>query len=221
MPFSEPVADGPIIQCANLRAFKAGITTNKIFTFVEDFRKKDFETPIILMGYANPVYSYGIEKFVSAAQKSGVDGMIVADLPPEEDSELRAAAGAKGIDVIHLITPTTDAARLQVILKGAGGFLYYVSVAGTTGGKQAVAESVRRAVETIRPHSELPIAVGFGISTTEQAREIAKTADAAIVASAIIDRLAANLDEKGAAKRVLVKDVLGFVETLARATHGE
>jgi len=219
MPFSDPVADGPAIERANLRAFKAGIKMRKIFDFVAEFRKKDNETPIVLMGYANPLYTYSLEKFVADAKKAGIDGMIVADLPPEEDSELRAAAKAQGIDIIRLVTPTTDAKRLQTILKGAGGFLYYVSVAGTTGSKQAVAKSVRRAIETIRSHSELPVAVGFGISTPEQAREIAKTSDAVIVGSAIVNRIAANLDKQGKAKAGLVKDVLGFVGTLAQATH--
>ncbi len=220
MPFSDPVADGPIIERGNLRAFKAGIRTKKIFAFVEEFRKKDNETPVVLMGYANPVYSCGVEKFAAAAKKAGVDGMIIADLPPEEDSDLRAAAKAQGLDVIRLITPTTDEKRLQTVLMGAGGFLYYVSVAGTTGSKQALTASVKRAVEAIRPKSKLPVAVGFGISTPDAAREIAKTADAVIVGSAIVNRIAANLDAKGNAKRGLVEDVLGFVGTLAKAAHG-
>jgi tryptophan synthase alpha chain len=219
VPFSDPVADGPSIERGNLRAFKAGITLAKIFGLVTDFRKKDSETPIVLMGYANPVYSYGLEKYTAAAKKAGVDGLIVADLPPEEDSDLRAAAKAQGIDVIHFITPTTDVKRLDKILPGAGGFLYYVSVAGTTGSKQAVAASVRRAIEMIRPHSKMPVAVGFGISTPAAARAIAETSDAVIVGSAIVDRIAANLDAKGKTKPGLVKDVLGFVETLAKATH--
>ncbi|MDR3423515.1 MAG: tryptophan synthase subunit alpha [Alphaproteobacteria bacterium] len=219
MPFSDPMADGPIIEQADLRAFAAGINMALILDSVVRFRKQDNDTPIILMGYANPVYSYGIEKFVSAAKKAGVDGLIIADLPPEEDSELRKAAQAQGLDIIRLITPTTDAKRLPVVLKDAGGFLYYVAVTGTTGGKQAVTEPVRRAIEAIRPHTNLPVAVGFGISTPEQAQSIAKISDAVIVASAIINRIASNLDAQGKAKPGLVKDALGFVETLAQATH--
>ena len=237
MPFSDPMADGPAIERANLRAFAAGITLRKILKLVADFRQKDAATPIILMGYANPIYAYGIEKFVADAKGAGVDGLIVADLPPEEDAELRGPAQRQGIDMIRLVTPTTDEKRLAVILNGAGavavaplgaeqsrpqkatGFLYYVSVTGITGSKQASADPVRRAVGNIRPHTLLPVAVGFGISTPEQARGIAACADAVVVGSAIVNRIASNLDEKNKAKAGLVKDVLAFVETLAKATH--
>ncbi len=219
MPFSDPVADGPAIECANLRAFAAGITMVKILALVASFREQDEETPIILMGYANPIYAYGLEKFTRDAKKAGVDGLIIADLPPEEDSELRKLAQEQDIDIIRLVTPTTDAERLPTILNGASGFLYYVSVAGITGSKQASVAPVRRAIEAIRPHSSLPVGVGFGISTPEQARDIAQTADAVIVGSAIVKRIETNLDAQGRAKACLVNDVLAFIETLAQATH--
>ena len=219
MPFSDPVADGPTVERASLRAFAAGINMHKILDMVAGFRRKDQETPIILMGYANPVYAYGIEKFVQDAQKAGVDGLIIADLPPEEDSELRLAAGRHSIAVIRLVTPTTDAARLSVILNGAGGFLYCVSVNGITGDKKADITLVRRAVAAVRTQTNLPVVVGFGIATPDQAYEIAPAADAVVVGSAIINRIVANLDAKNKAKPGLVKDVLAFVETLAKATH--
>jgi tryptophan synthase alpha chain len=219
MPFSDPVADGPAIEKANLRAFVAGITMQKILGIVANFRKTDKETPVILMGYANPVYAYGLEKFVGDAHDAGVDGLIIADLPPEEDAELRSFAVKKDMDVIRLLTPTTDEKRLPVVLNGASGFLYYVSVAGITGTKQAGTDSVRRAVDFIRANSKLPVGVGFGIATPEQAQEIAKHADAVIVGSAIVNRIAANLDDMNKPKSGLVENVLGFIESLAQATH--
>lgn len=219
MPFSDPMADGPAIEKANLRAFAAGISLIKILKLVTDFRKTDGDTPIILMGYANPIYGYGIQKFVSDAKAAGVDGLIIADLPPEEDRELREAAAKQNIDIIRLVTPTTDSKRLTIILNGASGFLYYVSVTGITGSKQAVAEPVREAVEAIRRQSQLPVAVGFGISTPDMARDIAAVADAAVVGSAIVNRIASNLGADNKAKGQLITDVLGFVATLAEATH--
>lgn len=219
MPFSDPVADGPAIECGNLRAFKAGITMRKILALVTDFRQKDADTPVILMGYANPVYSYGLEAFAHDAVAAGVDGLIVADLPHEEDADLRAAAQRQGLDIIRLIAPTTPLERLPTILTGVGGFAYYVSIAGTTGTKEAQTDPVRRAVEALRPHTQLPIGVGFGITTPEQAHAIAQVCDAVIVGSAIVKRIAANLDAQGHANPSLVNDVLGFIETLAQATH--
>ena len=219
MPFSDPMADGPAIERANLRAFAAGIKLSKILSLVGDFRKNDNETPIILMGYANPIYAYGIDKFTLDAKNAGVDGLIIADLPPEEDTELHAAAQKNGIDIVRLVTPTTDEKRLTRILDGASGFLYYVSVTGVTGNKQASAAPVRTAVASIRPHSTLPVAVGFGISTPEQAKEIAACADAVVVGSAIVNRIASYLDPENKPKVGLVNDVLGFVETLANAAH--
>jgi tryptophan synthase alpha chain len=219
MPFSDPMADGPAIERANNRAFAGGITLGKILGCVAAFRKQDSEIPIILMGYANPVYSYGIEKFVADAKQAGVDGLIIADLPPEEDRELRKPAAMQNIDIIRLVTPTTDAKRLATILDGANGFLYYVSVTGVTGSKQASTEPVRRAVADIRKQSALPVAVGFGITTPEQAGEIAGVADAVVVGSAIVNRIASNLDAQNKAKPGLVKDVLDFVAALAKAAH--
>ena len=174
------------------------------------------------MGYANPIYSYGIEKFVSDAAQAGVDGLIIADLPPEEDAELREPAAKQNIDIVRLVTPTTDAKRLTTVLNGAGGWLlYYVSVTGVTGGKQARVEPVRHAVEAIRQQSNLPVIVGFGISTPEMAQEIATAAEGVVVGSAVVNRIAANLDAQNKAKPGLVKDVLAFVETLAEAVHKE
>ena len=219
MPFSDPVADGPAIERANLRAFAAGIKLHKILTLVGEFRQKDRETPIILMGYANPIYAYGIEKFTKDAQRAGVDGLIIADLPPEEDHELRSAAQKHGIDIVRLTTPTTDEKRLARILDGASGFLYYVSVTGVTGNKQASANPVQNAVNNIRPHTALPVTVGFGISTPEQVQAIAACADGVVVGSAIVNRITSNLDAQNTAKAGLVNDVLGFVETLANAAH--
>jgi tryptophan synthase alpha chain len=219
MPFSDPMADGPAIERANLRAFAAGIKMDKTLHLVADFRKQDKETPIILMGYTNPIYAYSLEKFMVAASAAGVDGLILPDLPPEEDTELRLAAQNHNIDLVRLVAPTTDEQRLPVVLDGASGFLYYVSITGITGSKQASVEPVRKAVEAIRRQSSLPVAVGFGITTPEQAQEIAKTADAIVVGSAIVNRIAANLDTNNKAKPDLVKDVLEFVETLALATH--
>jgi tryptophan synthase alpha chain len=219
MPFSDPMADGPAIERANLRAFAGGITMDKILGLVAGFRAKDTDTPIILMGYANPVFSYGVEKFTAAAKQAGIDGLIIADLPPEEDAELRGPAEKNNIHIIRLVTPTTDEKRLKTVLNGAGGFLYYVSVTGITGSKHAMAAPVEAAIKTIRPHTALPVAVGFGISTPEQARTIASVADAVVVGSAIVNRIATNLDEANKAKPGLVKDVLGFVATLATATH--
>jgi len=217
MPFSDPMADGPVIQDANLRAFKAGITLVKTLDLVRGFRKQDSETPIVLMGYYNPIYFYGVEKFLAAAKLAGVDGLIVADLPPEEDAELCVPSQKYGLHFVRLLTPTTDAKRLPVVLKNASGFLYYVSVAGITGVKQANTDAVQKAVAAIRPHTNLPIAVGFGISTPAQAAEIARHADAVVVGSAIIKTIADNLDVDGKAKAELVDTVLDFVKNLAAA----
>lgn len=221
VPFSDPMADGPAIQVANLRAFKAGITLRKVLGLVKDFRQTDKDTPIVLMGYFNPIYVYGIDAFLRDAKEAGVDGLIVADLPPEEDAEVRVPAKSYGIDFIRLLAPTTDAKRLPAVLNGASGYLYYVSIAGITGTRAAEAEPVGKAVAEIHKHSSLPVAVGFGISTPEQARAMASKAEAVVVGSAIVNRVAANLDAQGNAKPGLVKEVLGFVETLAQATHGE
>ncbi len=221
VPFSDPMADGPAIQLANLRAFKAGISLRKVLDLVHNFRKTNSDTPIVLMGYYNPIYVYGVEKFLRDAKEAGVDGLIIVDLPPEEDAELCEPALRAGLNFIRLVTPTTDAKRLPVVLKNASGFLYYVSIAGITGTKQISADPVRAAVANLRKHSNLPVAVGFGITSPEQAKAIAGAADAVVVGSAIVGRIAANLDAKGKAKPGLVEDVLTFVVDLAKAAHRE
>jgi tryptophan synthase alpha chain len=219
VPFSDPMADGPIIQVANLRAFKAGITLKKVLGLVAAFRKGDAQTPVVLMGYYNPIYAYGPEKFLTAAKASGVDGLIVVDLPPEEDAELCTPAKKHGLDFIRLVTPTTDAKRLPAVLKSASGFLYYVSIAGITGTKAADAGFVGKAIDELRRHTKLPVAIGFGISTPEQAKSMAAVSDGVIVGSAIVKRIADQLDGAGKAKPGLVQDVLGFVSGLGKAVH--
>ena len=218
VPFSDPMADGPTIQLANIRAFKAGITLIKVLGMVREFRKSNTTTPIVLMGYYNPIYVYGTEKFLSDAKSAGVDGIIVVDLPPEEDAELCEPAKKYDLNFIRLITPTTDAKRLPAVLKNASGFLYYVSIAGITGTRAANSDTVGAAIAELRKHTQLPIAIGFGISTPEQAKAMSAAADGAIVGSAIVNRIAANLDADGKAKAGLVDDVLGFVGDLAKAT---
>ncbi len=215
VPFSDPMADGPTIQLANLRAFKAGITLIKVLGMVREFRKTDTETPIVLMGYYNPIYAYGPEKFLKDAKESGVDGLIVVDLPPEEDAELCNPAKKHGLDFIRLVTPTTDAKRLPAVLNSASGFLYYVSIAGITGTAAANSDIVGAAITELRRHTSLPVAIGFGISTPQQAKEMSAKADGVIVGSAIVNRIVANLDAEG--KASLVDDVLGFVNDLAKA----
>lgn len=219
VPFSDPMADGPTIQLANIRAFKAGITLVKVLGMVREFRKTDSETPVVLMGYYNPIYVYGVEKFLSAAKEAGVDGLIVVDLPPEEDAELCEPAKKHGLNFIRLVTPTTDTKRLPAVLRSASGFLYYVSIAGITGTRAADSELVKTAVAELKRHTDLPVAIGFGISTPEQAKTMASAGDGAIVGSAIVGRIASNLDANGKAKPVLVDDVLGFVADLAKAVH--
>ena len=215
MPFSDPMADGPAIQAASLRALKSGMSLAKTLEVLRRFRKADKDTPAILMGYYNPIYRYGVPQFVRDAKAAGCDGLIVVDLPPEHDDELCLAARAAGIDFIRLATPTSDDKRLPVILTNAGGFLYYVAVAGITGTKSAHADIVAAAVARLRRHTGLPIAVGFGIRTPTQAAEVARVADAAVVGSALVDRLAKNLDKRGKAKATLVPAVLKDVTALA------
>jgi tryptophan synthase alpha chain len=219
IPFSDPMADGPTIQLANLRAFKAGITLSKVLELVRGFRKKDQETPMILMGYYNPIFAYGVETFLTDAKAAGVDGLIIVDLPPEEDSELCLPAAKHGLSFIRLVTPTTDAKRLPTVLKNASGFLYYVSMTGITGSKAVSADPVRAAVAALRKHTDLPVVVGFGITTPDEARSLASTVDGVVVGSAIVNRIASHLDEHGKVKPGLVDDVLSFIQGLAKATH--
>jgi tryptophan synthase alpha chain len=219
VPFSDPMADGPTIQQANIRAFKAGITLKKVLAMVKTFRSADTTTPIVLMGYYNPIYVYGVEKFLTDAKAAGVDGLIVVDLPPEEDSELCEPATRHGLNFIRLVTPTTDTKRLPAVLHSASGFLYYVSIAGITGTAGAAIGPVKAAIERLRQNTTLPVAVGFGITTAAQARQFAGLADGVIVGSAIVQKIVAHLDAEGRAKPDLVHQVLGFIVDLANATH--
>lgn len=220
MPFSDPMAEGPPIQASSLRALKAGMTLAKTLETVRAFRAGDADTPIILMGYYNPIYSYGVERFVTDAKDAGVDGLIMVDLPPEEDEELCLPALKAGIHWVRLATPTTDDVRLPVVLRNTSGFVYYVSIMGITGTKAVPVEHVREAVARLRRHTELPIAVGFGIRTPEAAAAISQAADAAVVGSAIVDAIKAELDADGKARPGLVAKVLAFVESLADGVRG-
>ena len=215
MPFSDPMADGPAVQAAGQRALKAGMTLHKTLALVRRLRELDAATPYVVMGYYNPIYRYGAEAFARDAVAAGIDGAIVVDLPPEEDEELAAPARAAGLDVVRLATPTSDAARLPAIVGGASGFIYYVAIAGITGTRSAEAASVHQAVARLRRFTQLPIAVGFGVKSPAQAAEIAQAADAAVVGSAIVDRLARNLDAAGRAKPGLAEAVLADIRALA------
>jgi len=215
VPFTDPMADGPAIQLAAQRALKAGMRVTKVLEMVRAFRRGDDATPIVLMGYYNPIYVYGPERFAADAAAAGVDALIVVDLPPEEADELTGPLHGVGLDLIFLTAPTTDAARLPVVLEKASGFVYYVSITGVTGTASASEEAVAQAVTRLRASTDLPIAVGFGIRTPEQAAAIARHADAAVVGSALVQRLAENLDESGRAKPGLVENVLGHVRALA------
>jgi tryptophan synthase alpha chain len=223
MPFSDPMADGPAIQAAGLRALKAGMTLRGTLDLVRQFRQGDDATPIVLMGYYNPIYRYGVPAFLADAKAAGIDGIIVVDLPPEEDDELFNPTLSSGIDFIRLTTPTTDDIRLPVVLDRATGFVYYVAIAGITGTKSAAATDIAAAVTRLRRHTGLPLAVGFGIKTPDQAAAVARIADAAVVGTALVQRLAANLDAGGRAGPSLVAAVLGDVAALAagvRAARG-
>ena len=220
MPFTDPMADGPTIQAAGKRALAAGSKTPRILAMVRDFRRDDPATPIILMGYLNPILAYGTERFCVDAARAGVDGLIVVDLPPEEAQLLAPYARANGLDIIRLVAPTTDDARLPTVLEGSSGFVYYVSIAGITGTRTATAEHLATAIPRIRRHTRLPVAVGFGVRTPAQAAIVARHADAAVVASALIDTLAASLDASGRAPPGIVGRVLGQVRDLAEAVRG-
>lgn len=215
MPFSDPMADGPSIQAASLRALKGGQTLGKTLDMVREFRRGEAATPIVLMGYFNPILAYGVERFTKDAAAAGIDGLIVVDLPPEEETELAEPARGAGIHLIRLAAPTTTGDRLSVVLGGAGGFLYYVSVTGITGDEVAAQGEVRRALEVLRRNTNLPVAVGFGIKTVEDVRAMARAADAVVVGSAIVDKLASGLDAGGRAKPDLAEKVLDFVRELA------
>ncbi|MGX5634962.1 tryptophan synthase subunit alpha [Brevundimonas diminuta ATCC 11568] len=216
LAFSDPMAEGPPIQRAALRGLKAGMTLRGTLDLVADFRKGDQDTPLILMGYLNPVESYGYEVFARDAAEAGVDGIIVVDCPPEEAAPLLAALKAADLSLIRLATPTSDDERLKVIAEGTSGFVYYVSVAGVTGVKEAVAADVAPAVERVRRAAGLPVAVGFGVKTPERAAEIARVADAVVAGSVFVDEVAAALE----ANEPAVPRVLAKVKALADAVHG-
>ena len=219
MPFTDPMADGPAIQLAGQRAIAAGQTLRMTLDAVATFRKGDDETPIVLMGYYNPIFNHGVEAFLKDAKKAGVDGLIVVDLPPEEDAELCLPAREAGLDFIRLATPTTDDARLPAVLKNTSGFVYYVSITGITGSASADTGAVEAAIARIKAKTDLPVVVGFGVKTPEQGAELAKVADGVVVGSAIVDIIAGKLDRKGGPKVGLVKNVTAFVKSLADAVH--
>ena len=217
MPFSDPMADGPTIQAAAIRGLKAGATLRGTLALVAEFRAEDQATPVILMGYLNPILAYGQEAFCADAAKAGVDGLIVVDLPPEEADLLLPFANANGIDVIRLVAPTTDDARLPQVLAGSSGFVYYISIAGITGTGTASAEHLAAAIPRLRKLTDLPIAIGFGIRTKAHVEGALAVADGAVVASSLIGLLAGTLDEKGAATDSTVKTVLDEVRRLSGA----
>lgn len=217
--FTDPMADGPAIQAAGLRALAAGQTLKKTLAMVRAFREGDGETPVILMGYFNPFYAYGVEVFLKDAKAAGVDGFIVVDLPPEEDAEMCLPARSAGLDFIRLATPTTDAARLPRVLKNASGFLYYVSVAGVTGHKVGASEAIEAAVRRLKAASGLPVAVGFGIRTPEKAAGTARAADAVVVGSALVERIGAAMGDNGGKSGKVINSVLSLARELGEATR--
>ncbi len=220
MPFSDPMADGPAIQASSLRALKAGQNMIKTLAMVREFRRTDDTTPIVLMGYYNPIYIYGNDRFLADAKDAGVDGLIVVDLPPEEDVELCLPALAAGLDFIRLATPTTNDARMNRVLANTSGFIYYVSITGITGTRAAEATDVAERIAALRARTDLPIAIGFGIKTPEQAAAMAREGDAAVVGSALVEKVREGLDAKGRASAALVRDTLAYVSTLARGVRG-
>ncbi|MCP4207410.1 MAG: tryptophan synthase subunit alpha [Shimia sp.] len=210
LPFTDPMADGPTIQLAGQRALEGGMTLQRTLDLATEFRRTDTTTPIVLMGYYNPIYSRGVDKFLIDAQTAGIDGLIVVDLPPEEDNELCIPAQAAGMNFIRLATPTTDNKRLPKVLQNTSGFVYYVSITGITGSAEAEATDVGPEVARIKDSTDLPVIVGFGINTPEKARNIASVADGAVVGSAIVSQIAAGKP---------VSDVLAFVKSLADGAH--
>ena len=215
MPFTDPMADGPAVQAAGRRALKAGMTVTKTLQMIRDFRQNEDATPVVLMGYYNPIYIYGVERFLVDAKAAGIDGLIVVDLPPEEDSELCIPAMKAGLNFIRLATPTTDDKRLPAVLANTSGFVYYVSITGITGSAAADSAAVGAAVGRIKRHTDLPVCVGFGIRTPEAARGIAEGADGAVVGSALVDALSGSLDTGGKATAGTVNAVAGLVASLA------
>jgi tryptophan synthase alpha chain len=211
IPFSDPMADGPVNQASYLRALASGMTLVKVLDMVRRFRKDDNATPLILMGSYNPVHAYGTARFARDAAEAGIDGFLIVDLPPEEDEVLRAPSSAHGLDVVRFVTPTSDGKRLDTILAGASGYLYYISMAGVTGTKPIEAGDVEDAVEALRARTKLPVTVGFGIKTPEQAGAIARFADGVVVGTAIVEQVAANAKDPRA--------VVEFCAGLAKSVH--
>jgi len=220
LPFTDPMADGPSIQAAGLRALKAGQDTAGTLDLVRRFRAEDADTPVILMGYFNPLYVYGVDRFLADAKAAGIDGLIIVDLPPEEDDELCLPALKAGLAFIRLATPTTDDKRLPAVLANTAGFVYYVSITGITGSASADTEQVAAAVSRIKRHTHLPVCVGFGIRTPDQARAIASRADGAVVGTALVDALSASLDAEGRATGKTVAAVADLVASLAQGVRG-
>ena len=215
MPFTDPMADGPSIQASSQRALKAGMTLKGTLDMVRQFRTDNDETPIVLMGYYNPVYIYGVDAFIHDAKQAGVDGLIIVDLPPEEDEELCIPALNAGLNFIRLATPTTDDARLPEVLAKTSGFVYYVSITGITGSASPERNVVEEAVARVKRHTDLPVAVGFGIRTAEQAEAIASVADGAVVGSALVDVIAESLDSHGGSSPETVTETLKKAQELA------
>lgn len=215
MPFTDPMADGPAIQKSSQRALASGQTMSKTLAMVKSFREQDDKTPIVLMGYYNPIYHYGVEKFINDCLAAGVDGLIVVDLPPEEDGEFCIPAMQAGLNFIRLATPTTDDRRLPAVLKHTSGFVYYVSITGITGSASPDVNKVAAAISRIRNHTELPIAIGFGIKTRDQAAEMAPAGDGIVVGSVLVDCIAAHLDDMGRADQSCVSEVLALASDIA------
>ena len=215
MPFTDPMADGPAIQLANIRALAAKQNLPKTLQMVREFRVTDSRTPLVLMGYYNPIFAYGVERFIADAKEAGVDGLIIVDLPPEHNDELCEPAQAAGLDFIRLTTPTTDDQRLPTVLNGSSGFVYYVSVAGVTGAGAATMEHVEQAVARLRRHTDLPLCIGFGIRTPEHAADVARRADGVVVGSALVDQIA-----KAESPAQAIDGVLSLCAQLAEGVRG-
>src|SRR5256885_14080598 len=220
MPFTDPMADGPAIQASGLRALKAGMTLRKTLNMVRAFRNGDDATPLVLMGYYNPIYIYGVDQFLVDAKSAGVDGLIIVDLPPEEDIELCLPAMRVGLNFIRLATPTTDDERLPAVLANTSGFVYYVSITGITGGAGADIAAGTEGVARLKRHTKLPVCVGFGIRTPQAARAIAENASGALLGTALVDALRASLDSEGRATAKTVSAVADLVASLAQGVRG-
>ncbi|WP_372929038.1 tryptophan synthase subunit alpha [Methyloceanibacter sp.] len=221
MPFSDPMADGPAIQASSVRALQGGQTMKKTLSMVREFRKGNDTTPVVLMGYYNPIYVYPVDRFITDAVDAGADGLIVVDMPPEEDEELRPAAARSGLNFVRLATPTTDAKRLPAVLTNTSGFVYYVSIAGITGTAAPDIAAVGEHVARLKAHTELPIAVGFGVKSQEQVRALAGVAEGVVVGSALVAAIAESLDDSGKATKETEPCLLELVEHLSSALRPE